>query len=81
LQEGKLVLVQLLEWALENLAADAGWAAAVDAAVGLAAASDPEAVYQNLASQRLEAATTLREAGLATLSVVADLVLPGTQPA
>lgn len=79
--EDRLYLSQVLEWATGNLAADAGWAAAVEAAVVLAEANDPEALYETLSSQRLEQATTMRQAGLAILSSVADLVRPGTQPA
>lgn len=77
----KLIVLHLLEWALENLAADQYWAQAVDQSASMAAASDPEAVYQNLVSPHLEEAATLREAGLAILSEVVDLIPPGSSPA
>ena len=77
----KLLILHLLEWALENLAADPHWSQAVDAAAVLVSESDPEALYQNLASPQLESATTLEQAGLAILSNVVDLIPENSVPA
>lgn len=77
----KLVIVHLLEWALENQAADPSWSEAASAAVNLAAQEDPEALYENLESSRLDEATTLEQAGLAIISSVLDLIPAGTSPA
>lgn len=71
-----LALVQLLEWALDNLAKDRDWADRVRDAVVLAAEDDPQATYNNLARARLEPGQTLEQAGVAMLSMAVDLIPP-----
>ena len=77
---GHLALAVLSDWATGNLAADYGWAQAVDQAVALAAYSDPDGLVANLSAPGIEEAETLEEAGRALLRWVADLIPPGTQP-
>ena len=74
-----LALVQLLEWALENLAIDRDWADRVRDAVVLAAEDDPQATYNNLAQARLEPGQTLQQAAQAMLSMAVDLIPPPKQ--
>ena len=78
---GDLALAVLSDWATENLAADSGWAQAVDQAVALGAYSDPDALVENLSAPGIEEAETLEEAGRALLRWVVDIIRPGTQPA
>lgn len=75
-----LVLVSLLQWALEKMAADPAWAEAVREAALLAEHDNPETVYEALATPQLEKALSLNQAGEAVLSSAADAVNPGINP-
>lgn len=77
----RLALAVALEWALENLPVAPVWARAVDQAVGLAEANDPEDLHEALSHHALLNAPTLKEAGLLLLSVVVDMIPADTQPA
>ena len=77
----RLYLAALLEWATANLAADPAWAAAVDQSAVLAETHDPAGLQRTLLHWGLMEAQTLEQGGRLMLSIVSDLILPGSQPA
>lgn len=79
--QDRLATAVLLEWAVDNLAADRGWAKAVRQAVDLAEGSDPEALHQAILPTGFLEAKTRTDAGRLMLQRVVDLIPPGTQPA
>src|SRR2546427_1681886 len=74
--ESQLAIVSLVLWATENLAASGRWAEVVDGAAAWAVTSNPQAVYDDLADDRMLQTTTLREAGMMVLRHLADLIPP-----
>lgn len=81
LQGPRLATAGLLEWALDNLAANPVWAEAVRQALHLAEDDDPEALQAAIRPHQLLQTRTRTEAGRLMLAKVVDLVPPGTQPA
>lgn len=82
LQAGqRLATAGLLEWALDNLAANPGWAEAVRQAAHLAEDDDPEALQAAIVPTGFLQTQTRSEAGTLMLRWVVDLIPPGTNPA
>lgn len=77
----RLYLAALLEWATANLAADPHWAAAVDQSAVLAETNEPAGLQRTLLHWDLMEAETLEQGGRLTLSLVADAIPPGSNPA
>jgi hypothetical protein len=72
--DNPLVLVNLLQWAVENhYSAPSQGEMELGAAVR-AARDDPEAVYEALADPRLETATSLEQAAAVLVSRMSDLM-------
>lgn len=76
-----LLLASLAWWAKDNLDVPAPWAQALEQALALAEDRDPAAAYAAMETPAILDAETLKEAGLALLRRLVDLIPADTQPA